>query len=62
MDSKMLSKLDLIEDNTERLRQIEQLLEKILESNQRSERYLEQMFRMYQQSAQPQSSGGPSLL
>lgn len=62
MDSKILTKLDMIEDHAERLRQIEQLLEEIRESNRRSEKYLQQMFEMYQQAAQPQQRGGSSLL
>lgn len=53
MDSKALSKLQAIEDNTEQLHRIEQLLEAIVESNRRSEKYLEQMWRMYQRMSGP---------
>lgn len=49
--SKIISKLDTIEDHTERAKRIEDLLEKILESTQRSERHLENMWRMYEQAA-----------
>lgn len=59
MDSKILGKLELIENHAEQIQQLEQLLEKILESNQRSEKYLEAMWRMYQQMAQPKS--GPQI-
>jgi len=52
--NKVLSKLDSIENNTERSKRIEDLLERILESNVRSEKHLENMWRMYEQAAQAQ--------
>jgi hypothetical protein len=47
--SKVVSKLDTIQNDTERLKRMEDLLEKILESNQRSEKHLENMWRVYDQ-------------
>lgn len=56
MDSKILSTLQTIEDHAERLKRIEDLLEKILEANNRQEHYLEQMWRMYEQAARAQQT------
>lgn len=56
--SKVVSKLDTIEDHTEHLKRIEDILERILESTQRSEKHLEQMWSVYEQMAiaqRPQS-------
>lgn len=54
MDSKAISKLDEIENHLSRLEHSVQLLEKILESNRRTEEYMEAMLRIYQQAMQAQ--------
>lgn len=58
MDGKMLSKLDEIENHLSRLEHTVQLLEKILESNRRTEEYMEAMLRIYQEAMQAQQGVG----
>lgn len=54
MDSRVLSKLDEIENHLSRLEHTIQTLEKILESNRRTEEYMGAMLRIYQEAMRAQ--------
>lgn len=54
--NKVLNELKTIENHAERLVRIENLIEKILESNQRSEKHLENMWRLYEEMAAAQQA------
>lgn len=51
---KVITRLETIEDHVERLKRIEDLLEKLVESNNRQAHYLEQMWQMYEQARKAQ--------
>jgi hypothetical protein len=52
--SKIVSRLDAIENHAERLKEIEDLLEKLLDDNRRQTKALEQMLQMYVAAAEAQ--------
>ena len=56
--SKVVSRLDTIEDHVERLREIENALEKLVEENRRQTKALEEMLRMYVVAAEAQRRSG----
>lgn len=52
--SKVISRLEAIEDHAERLKSIENLLEKLVDMNNRQAQYLEHMLKLYEQAANQQ--------
>ena len=57
MDSKIYSKLDEIENHLARLEHMVQLLERLIETNKRTEEYMATMMRIYQEAMVAQQNG-----